>query len=74
MNLCRIQNKIIFGQEVYTCIILENHIYILPLKELFVEQHIFLEENIEVYEEVHEDLIIKEELKKKNLNQDCGED
>ena len=30
---------------------------------MFVEQHIFLEENIEVYEEVREDLIIEEEPK-----------
>ena len=38
--------------------------YIPPLRqELFVEQHIFLEENIEVYEEVREDLIIEEEPK-----------
>ena len=36
--------------------------YIPPLREaLFVEQHIFLEQNIEIYEEVHEDLIIEEE-------------
>ena len=38
--------------------------YIPPLRqELFVEHHIFLEENMEVYEEVHEDLIIEEEPK-----------
>ena len=36
--------------------------YIPQLREaLFVEQHIFLEENIKVYEEVHEDLIIEED-------------
>ena len=35
--------------------------YIPPLREeLYAEQHIFLEKNIEVYEEVHEDLIIEE--------------
>ena len=48
--------------------------YILPLREeLFVEQHIFLEENIEFYEEVHEDLIIEEEPKIKiveEINED----
>ena len=40
---------------------------------MFVEHHIFLEENIEVYEEVHEDLIIKEEPKIKiveEINED----
>ena len=36
--------------------------YIPQLREaLFVEQHIFLEENIKVYKEVHEDLIIEED-------------
>ena len=36
--------------------------YIPQLREaLFVEQHIFLEENIKFYEEVHEDLIIEED-------------
>ena len=48
--------------------------YIPPLKEeLCVEKHIFLEENIEVYEEVHEDLTIEEESKIKiveEINED----
>ena len=42
-------------------------------EELYVEQNIFLEENIEVYEEVHEDLIIEEEPKIKiveEINED----
>ena len=44
--------------------------YIPPSKEeLCVEQHIFLEENIEVFEEVHEDLTIEEESKIKNLKE-----
>ena len=44
--------------------------YIPPSKEeLCVEQHIFLEENIEAYEEVHEDLTIEEESKIKNLKE-----
>ena len=48
--------------------------YIPPLREeLYVEQHIFFEENIDVYEEVHEDLIIEEEPKIKiveEINED----
>ena len=36
---------------------------------MFIEQHIFLEENIEVYEEVQEDLIIEEEQKIKILEE-----
>ena len=47
--------------------------YIPPLREeLYVEQHIFLEENIEVYEEVHKDLIIEEPKIKivKDINED----
>ena len=42
--------------------------YIPPLREvLCAEQHIFLKENIEVYEEVHEYLIIEEEPKIKTI-------
>ena len=48
--------------------------YIPPLREeLYVEQHIFLEENIDIYEEVDEDLIIEEEPKIKiveEINED----
>ena len=48
--------------------------YIPPSREeLYVEQHIFLEENKEVYEEVHEDLIIEKEQKMKiveEINED----
>ena len=48
--------------------------YIPPSKEeLCVEQHIFLEENIEVYEEVHEDLTIEEESKI-NIVEEINED
>ena len=44
--------------------------YIPPSKEeLCVEQHIFLEENIEVFEEVHEDITIEKESKIKNLEE-----
>ena len=36
--------------------------YIPPLREeLYVEQHIFLEENIEIFEEINEDIVIDEE-------------
>ena len=48
--------------------------YIPPLREaLCVEQHIFLVENMEVYDEVHKDLIIEEESKRKvveEINED----
>ena len=40
---------------------------------MYVEQHIFFEENIDVYEEVHEDLTIEEEPKIKiveEINED----
>ena len=38
--------------------------YIPPSREeLYVEQHIFHEENIEIYEEINEDIVIEEESK-----------
>ena len=38
--------------------------YIPPLREeLYVEQHIFHEENIEISEEINEDIVIEEESK-----------
>ena len=39
---------------------------------MYVEQHIFLKENIEVHEEVHEDLIIEEP--KIKIVEDINED
>ena len=39
-------------------------------EELYVEKHIFLGENIEIFEEINEDIVIEEESKIKN----CGGD
>ena len=51
-----------------------GELYIPPLREvLCAKQHIFLKENIEVYEEVHENLILEEEPKIKiveKINED----
>ena len=45
--------------------------YIPPSREeLYVEKHIFLEENIEIFEEISEDIVIEEESDIKN----CGGD
>ena len=41
--------------------------YIPPSREeLYVEKHIFLEENIEIFEEISEDIVIEEESEIKN--------
>ena len=45
--------------------------YIPPSREeLYVEKHIFLGENIEIFEEINEDIVIEEESEVKN----CGGD
>ena len=48
--------------------------YILPLREeLYIEKHIFLEENIEISEEINEDIVIEEEFEIKiveEINED----
>ena len=63
MNFCRTRNKIIISQEVHTWIIIPR-----LREQLHVEENTFLEEyvevkeeNMEVYEEIHEDLVIEEE-------------
>ena len=44
--------------------------YILPLREeLYIEKHIFLEENIEICEKSSKDIVIKEESKLKIVEQ-----
>ena len=42
----------------------------LSREELYVEKHIFLGENIEIFEEISEDIVIEEESDIKN----CGGD
>ena len=45
--------------------------YIPPSKEeLYVEKHIFLEENIEIFKEINEDIVIEEEYEIKNSGGD----
>ena len=44
--------------------------YILPLREeLYIEKHIFIEENIEICEKISKDIVIKEEFENKIVEQ-----
>ena len=45
--------------------------YIPPSKEeLYIKKHIFLEENIEIFKEINEDIVIEEEYEIKNSGGD----
>ena len=43
-----------------------NHEY----RDLYIEKHIFLEENIEIFKEINEDIVIEEEYEIKNSGGD----